>query len=70
MFICCRRDRIKSKFDDNLKGFHFYDVMFAVDNFDLGVKVGVTYLIDISHYSDGFYNQDWYETKLYADCKY
>jgi|WetSurMetagenome_2_1015567.scaffolds.fasta_scaffold390525_1 hypothetical protein len=56
MFICCRRDRIKTGFDESLKGFHFYDVMFSIDNFDLGVKVGITYKLDILHLSDGIYN--------------
>lgn len=70
MFICVRRDRIKVPFDEQLQGFHFYDVMFAVDNFDAGVRVGVTYLLDVMHYSDGIYNQQWHEAHMYSAMKY
>jgi len=70
MFIAIRRDRIKEKFDECLKGFHFYDVMFAVDNMMSDVGVGVTYSLDICHYSDGYLSKEWYECKTFADLKY
>ena len=70
MFICCRRDRIKVDLDEQLQGFHFYDVMFSADNFDAGVRVGVTYKLDMMHYSDGCYSQAWYEAYGYSQMKY
>ena len=70
MFIAFRRDRIKEKFDECLHGFHFYDVMFGVDNLVEGVHIGITYKLDICHYSDGLLSQAWHEDHLYSKFKY
>lgn len=70
MFIAIRRDRIKASFDEKLKGFHFYDVMFTIDNFMENVLTGITYKLDICHYSDGNYSDEWYEAREYANYKY
>lgn len=70
LFIAVRRDRIKARFDENLKGFHFYDVMFTIDNIIENVLTGITYKLDICHFSDGKYSKEWYEAREYANYKY
>ena len=59
-FMMINRKQLKAKYDEDwIKGFHFYDVEFCIDNLELGAKVGTTYKLDIGHYSDGFYNDAW-----------
>ena len=70
LFMAISKSRIKAPFDENLTGFHFYDVMFAVDNVIKGCHVGITYKLDISHYSDGIYSKQWYEARDYSRSKY
>lgn len=63
LFIAIRKDRIKCVFDENLTGFHFYDVCFSVDNHLKGVDVGITYKVLSKHLSDGNYNSNWYDLR-------
>ena len=64
VFICCRKKVWELvKYDElNLKGFHFYDIDFtarASKNF----KVVVSYLIDITHFTQGGdFGNKWVET--------
>ena len=51
--------RVKKTFNENVEGFHFYDVTFAFENYLEGVKVGVTTLIRINHQSIGMTNEAW-----------
>lgn len=51
--------RIKKDFNENVEGFHFYDVTFSFENFLEGVKVGVTTLIRVNHKSIGMTNESW-----------
>ena len=51
--------RIKKTFNENVEGFHFYDVTFAFENFLEGVKVGVTTLVRVNHHSIGMTNESW-----------
>ena len=50
---------LKMKADENVKGFHFYDVDFTFRNFLEGVKIGVLYDIRITHKSIGQTNEQW-----------
>ena len=52
-------ERIKKKFNEEVKGFHFYDLDFSFSNFLEGVKVGVMYDIRITHKSIGQTNDQW-----------
>lgn len=70
MFMAIKKNRIKEHFDENLTAFHFYDVMFTVDNLMKGVGVGVTYKLDISHYSDGIQDNKWQDAHRYSIEKY
>ena len=47
-----------------MKGFHFYDVTFAFENYLKGVKVGVTTIVLVNHTSIGMTNQQWEENRI------
>lgn len=56
--------RIKKTFNENVEGFHFYDVTFAFENYLEGVKVGVTTSIRINHQSIGMTNEAWEKNRV------
>ena len=53
------KTKIKKEFNENVKGFHFYDVTFAFENYLKGVKIGITTEIRINHQSIGMTNESW-----------
>jgi hypothetical protein len=53
------KTRIKKSFNENVEGFHFYDVTFTFENYLEGAKVGVTTAIRINHQSIGMTNEAW-----------
>lgn len=53
------KTRIKKEFNENVEGFHFYDISFTFENYLEGVKVGVTTAIRINHQSIGMTNDSW-----------
>lgn len=59
LFFVAHKERIKTKFDENFKGFHFYDVDFTFNNHLNGVKVGVMFDVKITHKSIGMTNDEW-----------
>jgi len=59
LFFAVDKDKIKVNFDENVKGFHFYEVDFCFRNYLEGVKVGVTSEIDVTHLSIGKTNEEW-----------
>lgn len=59
VFIVLHKERIKTNFDENIQGFHFYDVDFTFRNFLEGVKIGVFYDVRITHKSIGQTNDQW-----------
>jgi glycosyltransferase involved in cell wall biosynthesis len=68
VFFSCHKKRIKSNFDENVEGFHFYDISFAFQNYLAGVKVGVQTQIRINHQSIGETNEQWDENrKIFAE---
>jgi len=60
VFIALKKNRIKKRFNENIKGFHFYDISFCVDNFLEGVKIGVTTSFKIHHKSVGQITDSWH----------
>ena len=64
------KKRIKKTFDEDFKGFHFYDIPFCVSNYIEGVKIGVTSKFDIVHKSIGNTNDEWEKNKLFFEEKY
>jgi glycosyltransferase involved in cell wall biosynthesis len=51
LFFAVHKKRIKKSFDEDFKGFHFYDTSFSFSNHLEGVKVGVITNIRITHKS-------------------
>ena len=70
VFIALSKSRIKHNFDEEFKGFHFYDIGFCFKNQIEGVKVGVISNIRITHKSIGQTNQQWEENKNLFTQKY
>jgi len=59
VFIALSKSRIRERFDENIKGFHYYDIDFSFSNCLEGVKVGVLYNVRITHKSVGITNSEW-----------
>ena len=59
LFIAVQKDRIKYKFNEDVKGFHFYDLEFCISNHISEVKIGVLTNIRITHKSVGMTNEEW-----------
>jgi GT2 family glycosyltransferase len=70
LFFSCDKHRIKNKFDENIKGFHFYDVDFTFGNYISGVKIGVTFDIELTHKSIGMTNDEWEQNRRQFIQKY
>jgi len=68
VFIAVHKRRIKKRFNEEFKGFHFYDLPFSFENHLEGVKVGVFTNIRITHKSIGMTNDQWEENrKLFVE---
>jgi len=63
LFFAVNKKRLKKNFNEEVNGFHFYDVDFCFRNFLEGVKVGVTTMIKITHKSIGMTNQQWEDNR-------
>jgi glycosyltransferase involved in cell wall biosynthesis len=70
VFIALSKSRIKHNFDEEFKGFHFYDIGFCFKNQIEGVKVGVITNIRLTHKSIGQTNEQWEENKNLFAQKY
>lgn len=68
LFIAVAKSRIHAKFNEQFKGFHFYDIPFCIDNYISDVKVGVVTDIKIKHMSIGEVDESWHEgRKLFEE---
>lgn len=70
LFMMVHRGRIKHKFNEEFKGFHFYDLPFCLNNFMDGIKIGVTTKIMVTHKSIGIINKQWEKNKLFFEALY
>ena len=70
LFFVVNKNNIKQTFDENIKGFHFYEVDFCFNNFLNGVKVGVISDISITHLSIGQTNEQWENNRVQFVEKY
>jgi hypothetical protein len=59
VFFAIDKTKIKKPFNEEVVGFHFYDVTFCFENYLEGVKVGVTTIVRINHKSIGMTNDEW-----------
>jgi hypothetical protein len=64
------KNKIVHKFDEDFKGFHFYDLAFGFANHLAGVKLGVFTDIRITHMSVGATNDEWVVNKKQFEEKY
>jgi glycosyltransferase involved in cell wall biosynthesis len=70
LFIAIDKRKIKKNFNEEFKGFHFYDIPFCFENHIEGVKVGVITNIRITHKSIGQTNEQWEENRKLFESKY
>jgi glycosyltransferase involved in cell wall biosynthesis len=70
LFIALSKSRIKNNFDEEFKGFHFYDIGFCFRNHLDGVKIGVITNVRITHRSIGQTNEQWEENRQFFVEKY
>ena len=64
LFFAVNKKHIKTNFNEDVKGFHFYDLTFCVENYLKNVKVGVISNIDITHLSIGQTNEEWEKNRV------
>lgn len=70
LFIAVDKRKLKKNFNEDFKGFHFYDIPFCFENHIEGVKVGVITNIRITHKSIGQTNEQWEENRKLFESKY
>ena len=59
IFFSVMKSRIKANFNENYKGFHFYDITFCLDNYLAEIKIGVHSNILLTHKSVGQTSEQW-----------
>jgi GT2 family glycosyltransferase len=64
LFFIVRKSLLKKEFNEEFKGFHFYDISFCVENRFEGVKIGLTTKFGVTHKSVGMTNKQWEKNKL------
>ena len=64
LFFVVSKNRLNVGFDENIKGFHFYEIDFCFNNHLNGTKIGVITNVTITHKSIGQTNEEW-EINLY-----
>lgn len=70
LFMMVHKKRIKHTFNEEFKGFHFYDLPICVENFMDGVKIGVTTKFDVTHKSVGEVDKKWEKNKYLFEALY
>jgi hypothetical protein len=70
LFIAVDKRKIKKFFNEEFKGFHFYDIPFCFENHLEGVKIGVITNIRLTHKSIGQTNEQWEENRVLFETKY
>jgi len=70
LFMAVDCNNIEHQFDEDFKGFHFYDLSFCFPNYLDGCNIGVTTDIRILHKSVGMVNQQWDDNRKQFVKKY
>jgi glycosyltransferase involved in cell wall biosynthesis len=70
LFIVINKNNIKEKFNEDIGGFHFYDVDFSFRNFIKDVRIGVMYDVRVTHKSIGQTNEQWEKNREIFAEKY
>ena len=64
LFVVLNKKNIKQPFNEEIKGFHFYDVDFSFRNFIEDVKIGIIYDVRVTHKSIGQTNDEWEQNRI------
>lgn len=64
VFFSCHKKRIKTNFNEDYEGFHFYDISFCFENYLKDVAIGVHFDIKITHKSIGEVDEKWNEHRV------
>jgi hypothetical protein len=70
LFMAINCNNITHKFDEDFKGFHFYEISMIFPNYLDGCNIGVTTSIRILHKSIGMTNQQWEDNRQLFIKKY
>jgi len=70
LFMAVDTSELSQFFDEEFKGFHFYDLGLCVANWLEGINIGVVTDIRILHKSIGITNQEWEENRIQFVEKY
>lgn len=70
LFFAVHKNRIKENFNEDVEGFHFYDIDFCFRNKLAGVKIGVMFDIKLTHKSIGQTNEQWENNRILFSDKY
>lgn len=70
LFMMVHKKRLKHTFNEEFKGFHFYDLPICVENFLDGVKIGVTTKFHVTHKSIGEVDKKWEKDKYLFEALY
>ena len=64
LFFAVNKPILKANFDESVKGFHFYEITFCMQNYLEGLKIGVFTDIKLNHMSIGATNQEWEDNRV------
>jgi len=70
LFLSFNKNKINYRFDEDIPGFHFYDLGFCLPNYLSGIKIGVTSFVRVTHLSIGQTNQQWEDNRISFSEKY
>ena len=70
LFMALDKNRIKKDFNEDVSGFHFYDLEFCIRNYKEDVKIGVITNIRITHKSIGMTNDSWEQNRKLFSNRY
>ena len=59
VFFAVDITKLEKNFNENVEGFHFYDVTFCFENYLAGAKIGVSTVVRVNHQSIGMTNEQW-----------
>ena len=64
VFFAVDITKLEKNFNENVEGFHFYDVTFCFENYLAGAKIGVSTIVRVNHQSIGMTNEQWEKNRL------
>ena len=59
VFFAVDITKLESGFNEDVEGFHFYEITFCFENYLKGAKIGVSTLVRVNHKSIGMTNEQW-----------